>query len=84
MAPKALNRKAFSALVNELAPLLEENKFAAILRFRELQTLVHGTVIAEDIDALVAVLHEMRFDLVLERLRHIGLAHATLTVEAQP
>jgi PAS domain S-box-containing protein len=84
VAPKALNRKAFSALVNELAPLLEENKFAAILRFRELQTLVHGTVIAEDIDALVAVLHEMRFDLVLERLRHIGLAHATLTVEAQP
>jgi CheY-like chemotaxis protein len=60
VAPKALNRKAFSALVNELAPLLEENKFAAILRFKELQTVVHGTAIAQEIDALTSVLHEMR------------------------
>ena len=88
VAPTALNRKAFSALVNELAPLLEENKFAAILRFKELQTVVHGTAIAQEIDALTSVLHEMRFELVLERLLQIALDHpvdlATLTHTEQP
>jgi CheY-like chemotaxis protein len=74
VALKPLDRDAFFALVCELTPLLEENKFVSIIRFKALQALVHGTALAEAIDALAPVLHQMRFDLVLERLRHIALS----------
>ena len=69
---EALDQDAFCALVRELTPLLEENKFAAMSRFKALQVVVHGTALAEAIDSLTPVLHEMRFDLVLERLHHIA------------
>ena len=74
VALKPVDRDAFAAVVQELTPLLEENKFAAINRFKALQAVVQGTALAEAIDALAPVLHQMRFDLVLERLRHIALA----------
>jgi CheY-like chemotaxis protein len=78
----ALDRDAFATVVHDLTPLLEENKFAAINRFKALQAVVQGTALAEAIDALAPVLHAMRFDLVLERLRHIALA--TLNTGEQP
>jgi PAS domain S-box-containing protein len=74
VALKPVDRDAFAAVVHELTPLLEENKFAAINRFKALQAVVQGTALAEAIDALAPVLHQMRFDLALERLRHIALA----------
>ena len=70
----AVDGVAFTTLIDELMPLLEENKFAAMNRFKALQAVVQGTALAEAIDALAPVLHQMRFDLVLERLRHIALA----------
>jgi hypothetical protein len=59
----------FKAGVDELTPLLQHNKFAAIDRFHALQTLVAGTPLASDIEAAAAFLVDMRFDRVLERLR---------------
>jgi CheY-like chemotaxis protein/nitrogen-specific signal transduction histidine kinase len=69
---KPLDLIAFTALITELSPLLEENKFAAFSRFHALQTLVAGTSLAQEIDALNGPLQEMRFDQVLEHLLHIA------------
>ena len=69
---KRLDVDAFVALVAELTPLLEDNKFDAISRFQELQALVAGTHLDEEVKALVGALQEMRFDQVLMRLRQIS------------
>jgi CheY-like chemotaxis protein len=71
VAHKPLDRDAFFALVGELMPLLEENKFDAMSRFKALQAVVHGTALADQVEALADVLHQMRFDLVLARMRQI-------------
>ncbi|MEI8156684.1 MAG: response regulator, partial [Burkholderiales bacterium] len=68
---KPVDVQAFVARVNELTPLLEKNKFAAIGRFKVLQTLMEGTALAVEMDALAAQMQEMRFESVLVRLRHI-------------
>jgi len=68
---KPLDTVAFAALVAELTPLLQDNKFSAIGRFKEIQSLVNGTHLAQEIEALAAMLQEMRFDLVLQRLLEI-------------
>ena len=68
---KPVDVQAFVALVNELAPLLEKNKFAAISRFKALQNLVAATALAAEIDALAAQMQDMHFESVLVRLRHI-------------
>jgi hypothetical protein len=78
---KAVDQVALNALVAELTPLLAENKFAAIGRFHDLQALVTGTPLAEQIDALYVPMQDMRFDLVLQRLHHI-MDHAKMP--AQP
>jgi hypothetical protein len=59
---------AFNALVSELTPLLQENKFVAVTRFKELQNLVEGTHLAQAVDALAPMMQEIRFDQVLTRL----------------
>ena len=74
---QALDRVRFEALLDELSPLLAENKFAAVSRFQELQTLVAHTPLARAIDALHDPLREMRFDYVLQQLRAIAQAGAT-------
>lgn len=68
---KPVDIDAFNALVSELTPLLQDNKFTAIARFKALQTLVRGTHLADELELLASVLQEMRFDQVLSRLRLI-------------
>ena len=63
-----LDAQAVAALVSELTPLLEQNKFYAINRFHTLQALVAGTDLADTIEELTIPLRDMRFDLVLQRL----------------
>ena len=75
--PKPLELDAFAVLIAEIMPLLEENKYAAVSRYQALQTLVAGTQLAEEINALNAPMQEMRFDLVLDRLRQVALTHAS-------
>ncbi len=72
---RPLDLDGFAAALSEITPLLEANRFAAIGRFHALQTLVAGTHLAKEIDALNAPLQDMRFDLVLKRLRQIATAH---------
>jgi len=71
-ALKPLDTQAFDALVSELTPMLKTGKFAVIGRFKELQALVEGTSLAADINALKRPLHDMAFDLVLNRLLDIA------------
>jgi PAS domain S-box-containing protein len=68
---KPLDMDAFDNLVRELTPLLQENRFAAVGHFKSLQNLVRGTNLEDEFDALAPMLHEMRFDLVLQRLLEI-------------
>jgi len=69
---KPLDQDAFVALVAELTPLLEENKFAAINRFYALQALVAGTHLAAAVDVLDVPLQAMQFDQVLQALRQLA------------
>ena len=68
---KPVDRQAFDSLVNELTPLLKNNMFGAINLFKALQTLVAGTQLADEVDAMEDLLHAMRFDLVLDQLQRI-------------
>jgi signal transduction histidine kinase/CheY-like chemotaxis protein len=74
VAHKPLDGEAFTALVVELTPLLESNKFDAIGRFEALQTLVNGTHLEDEIAVLSDSLQHMRFEPVLARLRQIASA----------
>ena len=74
---KPVDMDAFTVLVGELTPLLQDNNFAAIARFRALQILVNGTNLADVVGNLAPILQEMRFDLALTQLLHIA-HHASL------
>ncbi len=74
---KPVDFDAFKNLVNQLAPLLEDNKFSAIGLFKSLQHLVKGTNLAAEVDALAPMLQEMHFGQVLTRLRLITHNHDT-------
>jgi signal transduction histidine kinase/CheY-like chemotaxis protein len=63
-----------SELIAELLPLLAQNKFDAISRFKALQALVAGTVMAAEIDEIDAALITLRFDLARELLQRIATA----------
>ena len=55
-------------------PLLAENKFDAIGCFKELQACVAQTAVAEEIAEAGKSLSDLRFDIVLDRLRRITQA----------
>jgi PAS domain S-box-containing protein len=61
-----------AAVLAEIMPLLELQKFSAIKRFQELQSLVEGTAVADEIADTSQLLAEFQFDLALERLRRIA------------
>ncbi len=69
---KPLDRRQFAALLAEMEPLLEKNKFDAIHSFRKLQALAEGTPIAARIKEMDSLLRLLRFDQALERLRAIA------------
>jgi len=72
-----VDMEAFTLLVDELIPLLQDNNFSAIARFRALQILVNGTNLADVVGNLAPILQEMRFDQALTQLLHIA-HHASL------
>ena len=65
---KALDGERLQALLADLRPLLEQNRFDAFPCFTRLQTLVQGTKLAAEIEELAAPLNNLQFDWVLERL----------------
>jgi PAS domain S-box-containing protein len=79
-ALRKVDRDQFAALVAELMPLLEQNKFAGFACFKKLQNLVAGTEMVPEFQAMDARLKDLRFDLVLEHLRLL----ATHYLESNP
>lgn len=61
-------------LADEITPLLEQNKFDAFARFKEIQTLVAGTELETSVAEIGLALQEFRYDLALEHLRQL-VAH---------
>jgi CheY-like chemotaxis protein len=64
-----------AALVDELLPLLAQNKFDAIDRFRALQEAVAGTIMAAEINETGRLLEGLNFAGVLARLRHLATTY---------
>ncbi|NTV72142.1 MAG: response regulator [Azonexaceae bacterium] len=62
-------------LLGQLFPLLMQNKFNAIPKFKELQSLLAETEAADEINALSAEMDEMHFELVSQRLQNIAQVH---------
>ena len=63
-----------ATLVEEILPLLAQNKFSAVGRFRALQEVLAGTHAAAEIDETGRLLEDMRFDLASERLHRMAKA----------
>ncbi len=70
-ARQQVDRERFVGLVDTIAPLLVQNRFDAIDRFKELQSLAAGTDLQAEIDEIDGILEAFNFDLALERLRRI-------------
>ena len=60
-----------AALAEELDQLLVQNDFDALARFRELKTLVFGTVMESDFDEVGRLVGELRFSAARECLRQV-------------
>jgi len=60
------------ALIAEIEPLLAQNKFNALERFKVLQELLAGTAVAEELAETGRLLAEFRFDLAHEHLRRLA------------
>lgn len=71
LAPQ-VNGIRFIALVDELIPLLVQNKYDAVTRFSDLQMLVEGTDIAAEVEEVGRALRAFRFDWTLEQLRNMA------------
>jgi hypothetical protein len=71
---KAIDPRRAAELVAEILPLLAQNKFDAIARFRALQEALDDTDAAADIQAAGRFLAEFRFDLARERLLALATA----------
>jgi signal transduction histidine kinase/DNA-binding NarL/FixJ family response regulator len=61
-----------NAILEELLPLLAENKFDAIGRFKALQDCLAQTSVAGEVADAGQPLSDLRFDITLERLRRIA------------
>ncbi len=67
----AVDMEQVHTLLREILPRLEQKRFSAIPRFQTLQKLLAGSEHAQAMDEAGELLLEMRFDQVLERVRHI-------------
>ena len=70
--PKPLDSARVAALVEEILPLLAQNKFDAVGRYRVLQEAVAGTHLAAEIGETGRLLERLLFEPALERLRSMA------------
>jgi CheY-like chemotaxis protein len=75
VAERPLDVARVVAQVAELLPLLEQNMFSAIERFRAVQETIAGTSAAAEFDEAGRLLKGMHFALALERLRPLASTH---------
>ena len=71
VSDRPVDVRALARCIDEIAPLLAQNMFDAIPRFKDLQTLTSGTHLAGQIDEIEKELRLFHFPVVLERLRQI-------------
>ena len=71
-AANPADRAEIAARVKEILPLLAQNKFDALLRFKELQALAAGSDMAAELDEIGKNLEALRFDLTFERLSRLA------------
>jgi PAS domain S-box-containing protein len=64
-----VNVAQWVALIDQITPLLEQNKFDALTCFGQLQTMAAGTGLAAEIADIGLDLEAFKFTLALERLR---------------
>jgi CheY-like chemotaxis protein len=70
---KSIDVKRMAAMVAELEPLLAEQKFDAIRRFRVLQDALAGTEVEGDMAEIGRLVTDVRFDVALEQLRRLAV-----------
>lgn len=68
----SLDASSMATLIDEITPLLAENKFSALDRFRALQDEVRGSEVAAEITEVGQLLRNFHFELAHERLHRIA------------
>jgi len=77
---KPLDLPLFLELVEQITPLLEQNLFDSIGRFKKLQALVEGTALEAEAMEIAAQIGLLRFDLALQRLRRLAESQTKKTL----
>ena len=70
-----LDMDKVEALVVELIPLLAQGKFKSVRKFKELQRLISGTALEDELAEAVSALANLDFETVFEQLVLVGEAH---------
>ena len=70
-----VNRAALQQIVGELIPLLAQGKFKSVAKFRQLQQLVAGTALADEVAEMARPLANLDFERAQAMLERIGRAH---------
>jgi PAS domain S-box-containing protein len=63
------------AILRDLEPMLAQNMFAAVARFKDLQEAVAGTEFADELEDTKSLMAELRFDQVKDSLHRLAALH---------
>jgi CheY-like chemotaxis protein len=67
--PRQIEAAALGALVDDITPMLEHNKFDALGKFKEIEALAAGTDLAKPFEKVGLLLRDFKFPEALEQLR---------------
>jgi DNA-binding response OmpR family regulator len=71
-AQREVNVERVRSIVTELLPLLSDNRFDAVRRFRDLQRELYGSPVADNVAAIGTDVDRLNFAEVLMRLRELS------------
>lgn len=77
---RLVDDRQLCALIDEIDRLLVENKFDAIGRFQDLQGLLQGHPVADELKEIGRVLNEFRYEAALAGLRNVATANGWRSV----
>ena len=83
LAGRPLDAARFLALVETIKPLLADNKFDALVRFKELQVLAQDTALEAELGAIYEMLRQFQFGAVREKLESIEHQAQVLATSAR-
>ena len=70
-----IDAAGLDALISEIDGMLRDNKFDAIGRFRELQIMLKGHPVSEEIEDISDLVSTFRFDAARAGLRKVAIAN---------